>query len=194
MKRLFALIAITFIIGSYISTPAAQARDGISGSKPSNAAIINMTESNYEKDLLYKGKRVQCLPIFTEKKEEETSLAISNEEKKLLARLVHAEAKGEPYNGKVAVATVVLNRVEHKQFPNTIKEVIYEKNAFTPVQNGSINEPADREALKAVQEALKAEDGKNDKLLYFYNPETATSDWILSREVVKTIGNHVFAI
>ncbi|KKI90425.1 hypothetical protein WQ54_20945 [Bacillus sp. SA1-12] len=128
-----------------------------------------------------------------QKKEEEETLSLTKKEKNLLARLVHAEAKGEPFAGKVAVATVVLNRVENEQFPDTVKEVIYEKNAFEPVQNGSINEPANKEAQKAVQEALENED-KNDELLYFYNPETATSDWILTREVVKTIGNHAFAI
>ncbi len=123
----------------------------------------------------------------------DNSLTISTEEKNLLARLVHAEAKGESYEGKVAVAAVVLNRVEHKEFPDTIKDVIYEKNAFEPVQNGSIHESADEEAHKAVQEALESQ-GNDDEMLYFYNPETATSDWIFSRKVIKTIGNHAFAI
>lgn len=118
---------------------------------------------------------------------------IKEEEKKLLARLVQAEAEGEPFAGKVAVANVVLNRVEHEQFPDTVKEVIYQRNAFEPVQNGSINEPATEEAIQAVEEAL-TDDGKDEELLYFYNPDTATSDWIFSREVVKTIGNHSFAI
>jgi N-acetylmuramoyl-L-alanine amidase len=118
---------------------------------------------------------------------------IDEEEKKLLARLVHAEAEGEPYDGKVAVANVVLNRVENEQFPDTVKDVIYQKNAFEPVQNGSINEPANQEAVEAVEEAL-TDQGKDEELLYFYNPDTATSDWIFTREVVKTIGNHSFAI
>lgn len=130
-----------------------------------------------------------------EKKESESinSRFMKKEEKKLLARLVHAEAKGEPYSGKVAVATVVLNRMEHEQFPDTVKEVIYQKNAFEPVQNGSINEPANKEAVQAVEEAIE-DQGKNDELLYFYNPETATSDWIFTREVVKKIGKHAFAV
>ncbi|WP_404323982.1 cell wall hydrolase [Cytobacillus firmus] len=118
---------------------------------------------------------------------------IKEEEKKLLARLVQAEAKGEPFEGKVAVADVVLNRVEHEQFPDTVKDVIYQKNAFEPVQNGSINEPASNEAVQAVETALIDKE-QNEEFLYFYNPETATSQWIFSREVVKKIGNHAFAI
>jgi N-acetylmuramoyl-L-alanine amidase len=121
---------------------------------------------------------------------------ISNEEKNLMAKLVHAEAKGESYAGKVAVATVILNRVDHAEFPNTVKEVIYEKSngyyAFTPVQNGTINESADAESMKAVNEAL-AFRGQGQGSIYFYNPETAKSDWIQSREVTVTIGNHRFA-
>ncbi|WP_309229164.1 cell wall hydrolase [Cytobacillus firmus] len=118
---------------------------------------------------------------------------IKEEEKKLLARLVQAEAKGEPFEGKVAVADVVLNRVEHEQFPDTVKDVIYQKNAFEPVQNGSINEQASNEAVQAVETALIDKE-QNEEFLYFYNPETATSQWIFSREVVKKIGNHAFAI
>ncbi|MCS0671488.1 cell wall hydrolase [Cytobacillus firmus] len=118
---------------------------------------------------------------------------IKEEEKKLLARLVQAEAEGEPFEGKVAVADVVLNRVEHEQFPDTVKDVIYQKNAFEPVQNGSINEPASNEAVQAVETALVDKE-QNEELLYFYNPETATSHWIFSRQVVKKIGNHAFAI
>lgn len=122
--------------------------------------------------------------------------SISAADKELLARLVHAEAKGESYAGKVAVATVVLNRVNSPEFPNTIRGVIYEVQsghyAFSPVQNGAINQPADAEAKRAVNEAL-AFNGQGKGSLYFYNPKTAKSKWILSREVTVVIGNHVFA-
>lgn len=122
---------------------------------------------------------------------------ISTADKDLLARIVHAEAKGEPYAGKVAVATVVLNRVDSTQFPNTVKGVIYERSAsgsyaFTPVQNGQINKPADANAKKAVEEALTFR-GQGKGSLYFFNPKTSKSKWILSREVTTTIGNHRFA-
>nr|WP_295972103.1 cell wall hydrolase [uncultured Bacillus sp.] len=122
---------------------------------------------------------------------------ISIEEKDLMARLVEAEARGESYEGKVAVATVVLNRMDSPEFPNSITEVIYQvvgnTYAFTPVQNGEINKPASEEALRAVDEALISTDRLN-KAVYFYNPKIATDDWIRSRQIIKSIGNHVFAI
>ncbi|WP_075981115.1 cell wall hydrolase [Bacillus massilinigeriensis] len=121
---------------------------------------------------------------------------ISATDKDLLARLVRAEAEGEPYAGKVAVATVILNRVKHPDFPSTVRNVIYQIDsgyyAFTPVQNGSINKPADAISKKAVNEAI-AFSGKGNGSLYFYNPKTAKSDWILSKKVTLTIGNHRFA-
>jgi N-acetylmuramoyl-L-alanine amidase len=124
-------------------------------------------------------------------------ISVSNEEKDLLARIVEAEAKGEPYEGKVAVATVVLNRLESPDFPNSITEVINQvvgdSYAFTPVQNGEINKPASEESVRAAEEAL-TRTNRLDEAVFFYNPEIATDDWIRSRSVIKTIGNHVFAI
>ncbi len=121
---------------------------------------------------------------------------ISAADKELMARLVSAEAKGEPYAGKVAVATVILNRLDNADFPDTIKAVIYQKDsgyyAFTPVQNGTIINAADAESKKAVTEAI-ASRGLSKGSLYFYNPKTSTSDWILSRKVTTKIGNHTFA-
>ena len=124
------------------------------------------------------------------------ALSISNEEKDLFARLVEAEAKGESFEGKVAVATVVLNRVESPHFPNTITDVIHEvvgkSYAFSPVQNGEINNTASEESVQAVEEALTRKDRLNESI-YFFNPEIATDKWIRTREVVATIGNHTFA-
>lgn len=113
-----------------------------------------------------------------------------------MAKLVHAEAKGEPYAGKVAVATVILNRLDKNDFPNTIKDVIYERvgghYAFSPVQNGAINQSAGSEAMKAVNEAI-AFRGQGQGSLYFYNPKTSTSKWIFSTDTTVTIGKHRFA-
>jgi N-acetylmuramoyl-L-alanine amidase len=121
----------------------------------------------------------------------------SEKDKELMARLVSAEAKGEPYEGKVAVAEVVINRVEHEDFPDTVKEVVYEQvsgtYAFSPVQNGEINKPADEESIQAVEEAIEDTE-KDTEALYFYNPDIASDTWILSRQVTETIGNHQFAI
>lgn len=122
--------------------------------------------------------------------------SISEADKDLIARLVHAEAQGEPYAGKVAVATVILNRVKSPDFPSTVRGVIYQIDsghyAFTPVQNGAINQAADADSMKAVNEALALQ-GQGNGSLYFYNPKTAKSSWILSRPVTVTIGNHRFA-
>lgn len=119
-----------------------------------------------------------------------TPVTVSSYEKDLLARLVRAEAQGEPYAGKVAVAEVVLNRVDHPAFPDTIQDVIYQEGQFSPVVSGEINKPADTESKKAVEEALTS--GRNNGALYFYNPKTATSRWLDSRPTVEVIGNHVF--
>lgn len=117
-------------------------------------------------------------------------------QKDLMARLVHAEAVGEPYAGKVAVATVVLNRIKSPDFPNTLEGVIYQISnghyAFTPVQNGTINQPADAASKAAVNEAIAME-GQGKGSLFYYNPKTTTNSWILSRPVTARIGNHVFA-
>ncbi|WP_449621023.1 cell wall hydrolase [Robertmurraya sp. Marseille-Q9965] len=128
---------------------------------------------------------------------EDVEEKISDKEKELLSRLVEAEAKGESYEGKVAVAEVVLNRVESPEFPDTVKEVVYETTgnayAFSPVQNGTINKPASEEAKDAVDDAVESPDNLNNAI-YFYNPEIATDDWIRSRKVIKKIDNHAFAI
>jgi N-acetylmuramoyl-L-alanine amidase len=116
---------------------------------------------------------------------------VSEEEKALLARLVTAEAKGEPYEGKVAVATVVLNRVDHEMYPDSIKEVIYEKRQFQPVDNGMINKPATEEAEQAVNEAI-AKQGTGKGSLNFYNPKIVDSEWHESKTLTAEIGNHVF--
>jgi N-acetylmuramoyl-L-alanine amidase len=122
--------------------------------------------------------------------------SVSQADKNLLAHLVNAEAKGEPYAGKVAVATVVLNRVDSAEFPDTVREVIYEKvagkYAFSPVLDGSINEGYTEEDMKAVDEAV-AFRGQGSGSLYFYNPDKAESAWVFSRDTILKIGGHRFA-
>ena len=110
-----------------------------------------------------------------------------------LARLVHAEARGEPYVGQVAVAAVVLNRVRSAAFPNTISGVIYQAGAFDCVADGQINLSPDSDALRAARDAMNGWDPTGG-CVYYYNPATATSAWIWSREVRLTIGAHVFAV
>ncbi|MCO0599755.1 cell wall hydrolase [Peribacillus butanolivorans] len=118
---------------------------------------------------------------------------MSENDKDLLARLVHAEAKGEPYRGKVEVAGVVLNRLDSNEFPDTIHEVIYQKNQFSPVGDGSINKAAGADAKRAVNEAIAIHGYTNDAL-YFWNPSISDSEWMKQLEVIKIIGGHHFAI
>lgn len=110
----------------------------------------------------------------------------------LLARLVHGEARGEPYEGKVAVAAVVLNRTADSRFPKTIAGVIYQPGAFDAVYDGQINLAPDQSSLNAARDALNGWDPSYG-CVYYYNPATATSSWIWSRPIILTIGNHNFA-
>ena len=113
----------------------------------------------------------------------------------LLARAINGESRGEPYEGQVAVAAVILNRVEHASFPNTISGVIYQPGAFTAVSDGQINVPIDPDSTvyKAASDAINGWDPTNG-CIYYFNPATATNDWIWSRKEVKTIGKHRFCI
>lgn len=116
----------------------------------------------------------------------------SQEDLYWLARAVYGEARGEPYAGQVAVAAVILNRVRHKDFPDTIKGVIFEPLAFTCVADKQIYLEPDSTAYKAAREAIMGADPSGGAL-YYWNPAKATSKWVWSRPIIKTIGNHVFA-
>lgn len=111
----------------------------------------------------------------------------------LLARIISAEARGESYRGQVAVGAVVLNRVESSQFPNTLAGVIYQKGAFTAIEDGQFNQPIADSAYRAAREALAGADPTGG-CLYYYNPATATSKWIYSLPVKMTIGKHRFSM
>jgi N-acetylmuramoyl-L-alanine amidase len=129
-----------------------------------------------------------CIAISAQAK-----ASVSASSSDLLAHLVYAEARGESYKGKVAVAAVVLNRVKSSKFPNTIPGVIYQKNAFSSVSNGQINLAPDSEAKRAALDALNGYDPTGG-CLYFYNKRDIKSTWILSRKVKLTLGNHTFAV
>lgn len=111
----------------------------------------------------------------------------------LLARIIHGEARGEPYAGQVAVGAVVLNRVRDSRFPKTIAGVIYQPGAFDAVYDGQIDLEPDTNALNAARDALNGWDPTYG-CVYYYNPATATSSWIWSRQIVIRIGKHNFAI
>ena len=111
----------------------------------------------------------------------------------LMARAVNGEARGEPYTGQVAVAAVILNRVKHSSFPNTVAGVIYQPGAFTAVSDGQINVPIDSNSTvyKACRDAMNGWDPSGGAI-YYFNPDTATSSWIWSRELIVQIGKHRF--
>lgn len=111
----------------------------------------------------------------------------------LLARLVNGEARGEPYIGQVAVAAVVLNRVKHSAFPNTISGVIFQTGAFDAVWDGQFDLEPTASCLRAARDAMNGWDPTGG-CIYYYNPVTATNQWIRTRMVQLSIGKHAFAI
>lgn len=117
---------------------------------------------------------------------------LSDEQINLLSKLVAAEARGESYEGQVAVAAVVLNRVQDSRFPDSIEGVIYQKNAFSVVRNGYIKAERTEESDKAVKDALYGNDPTNNAI-YFWNPDISTCNWINTLNPHLRIGNHVFA-
>jgi len=119
------------------------------------------------------------------------SSKVSDEQ--LIARAINGEARGEPYEGQVAVGAVILNRVASPNFPNTVAGVIYQPGAFTAVSDGQINIPIDPDStvVKAARDAMNGWDPTGGAL-YYWNPKTATSKWIWSRKVLKVIGKHYF--
>ncbi len=109
----------------------------------------------------------------------------------LLARVISAEARGEPYSGQVAVGAVILNRIKHPSFPNTLSGVIYQPGAFSCLNDGQFDKPVADSAHNAARDAMNGVDPTGGAI-YYYNPNTATNQWIRSRPVLKTIGNHKF--
>lgn len=134
------------------------------------------------------------IQIFSQKSTvKAASKSNSTSDVQLIARAINGEARGEPYEGQVAVGAVILNRVKSSQFPNTIAGVIYQSGAFTAVADGQINVPIAEGStvVKAAQDALNGWDPTGGAI-YYFNPATATNKWIWSRPLIKTIGKHRF--
>lgn len=129
--------------------------------------------------------------------EEATNTAVnvpqgfSQNDIRLMANAVYGEARGEPYEGQVAVAAVILNRLESPTFPNTVSGVIFEPRAFTAVADGQIYLSPDERATEAVLDAINGWDPSGNAV-YYFNPDTATSGWIWTRPQIKRIGKHIF--
>ena len=140
-------------------------------------------------------KTESCSVQVQEEEQEEKKEAVINlndEEIMLLSKLVAGEARGESYEGQVAVAAVVINRVKDSRFPNSLEGVIYQKNAFSVVKNGTIYAEPTSSTYRAAQEALYGSDPTNNAI-YFWNPDISTCSWINTLNPHLRIGNHVFA-
>ena len=169
--------------------------DGIFGVKTENALISFQKDYGLTADGIAGVNTLKALGISSSGSTNGSSWngSYTDSERYLLANVISAEARGEPYLGQVAVGAVILNRVEHPSFPNTIAGVVYQPLAFTAIADGQINEPIADSAWRAADEALAGSDPTNGAL-YYYNPAKATSAWIYTRTVTMQIGNHLFAI
>lgn len=168
--------------------------DGIYGTKTKAAVKAFQKKNGLTADGIVGPKTAAALGMSlgtTSSKTDNSS--VSNSDLDLLAKCVHAEARGESYVGQVAVAAVILNRVKSPDFPNTISGVIYQPWAFTAVNDGQINLSPNQTAYNAARDALNGWDPTYGAL-YYYNAKTATSKWIYTKTTTITIGNHIFAI
>ena len=164
--------------------------DGIFGAKTKTAVIKFQRKNGLTADGIIGTRTAQALGISLSSNTS-SSQTTSSTNLNLLARAVYGEARGEPYTGQVAVAAVVLNRVKSSSFPNTVAGVVYQSGAFDCVSDGQINLTPNQSAYNAARDALNGWDPTYG-CLFYYNPRTATSKWMLSRTVKLNIGNHAF--
>ena len=162
--------------------------DGIYGTGTKNAVIAFQRDNGLSADGIAGNATLKALGIGSDAS---GVGGFSSSDYTLLARLISAEARGEPYIGQVAVGAVVLNRIEHPSFPDTLSGVIYERGAFSCLQDGQFYEEISDSAYKAATDAINGMDPSGGAI-YYYNPAKATSKWIFSRPVITTIGDHRF--
>jgi N-acetylmuramoyl-L-alanine amidase len=162
--------------------------DGVYGQQTKNAVIKFQKKNGLKADGIAGNATHAAIGLPTSGGGSSSSSSNVN----LLARIINGEARGETYEGQVAVGAVVLNRVEHPSFPNSIAGVIYQPQAFTAVDDGQINASVTASCIRAAKDALNGWDPTGGAI-YYYNPAKTTSKWIYSRPVVTTIGAHVFA-
>lgn len=163
--------------------------DGIYGTKTENAVMKFQKDNNLTPDGIVGTKTLEKLNI----KNSSAPNTFTESEISLLARIISAESRGEPYEGQVAVGAVILNRIDHPSFPNTLAGVIYQPSAFTCVTDGQINENVADSAVSAAQDALNGWDPTGGAI-YYYNPAKTTNKWIYSKTVITTIGKHKFCV
>ncbi len=163
--------------------------DGIFGTRTKNAVIYFQQKNGLTPDGIAGPATLAAMGISSSSND----TGYSTNDYNLLARLISAEARGEPYVGQVAVGAVVLNRVAHTSFPNSIAGVIYQPNAFTCLYDGQFNKAVADSAYRAARDALNGWDPSGGAI-YYYNPRTATSSWIFSRPTITVIGKHRFCM
>ena len=162
--------------------------DGIYGTATKKAVELFQKKNGLKTDGIAGKNTLEAMGIFVES---ETSTGDGSADYRLLARLISAETRGEPYVGQVAVGAVVLNRIEHPSFPDTMAGVIYQKGAFSCLDDGQFNQPVADSAYAAARDAINGLDPSGGAI-YYFNPQTATSKWIWSRPYITTIGKHRF--
>ena len=168
--------------------------DGIFGSQTKKAVRYFQQKNGLKVDGIVGPQTLKALGISASGSSGSSSssgTSFTNAEVTLLARLIYGEARGESYTGQIAVGAVVMNRLRSSSFPNTISGVIYQPYAFTAVDDGQINAAVESSCYKAARDALNGWDPTGGAI-YYYNPVTATNQWIRTRPVIKTIGKHVF--
>lgn len=163
--------------------------DGIYGKQTKEAVVKFQMDNNLIADGIAGTKTLEKLNITSNS----SPNIFTESEISLLARIISAESRGEPYEGQVAVGAVILNRIDHPSFPNTLAGVIYQPSAFTCVTDGQINENVSDSSKKAAQDALNGWDPTGGAI-YYYNPAKTTNKWIYSRPVITTIGKHKFCL
>jgi N-acetylmuramoyl-L-alanine amidase len=160
--------------------------DGVYGTGTESAVKYFQTQNDLRADGIAGQSTLNALGISSA-----SAPTAQSNELALLARLISAEARGEPYRGQVAVGAVVLNRVEHPSFPNTMSGVIYQAGAFSCLDDGQFDEPVVQSAYNAARDALNGTDPTGGAI-YYFNPATATNKWIWSRPLILVIGSHRF--
>ncbi len=164
--------------------------DGIYGNKTEKAIRLFQQKNGLTVDGIAGPETLKAIGISSGGTGTNSS-AYSSNDQALLARIISAEARGEPYEGQVAVGACVLNRVKHPSFPNTLAGVVYQPGAFTAITDGQINEAVTESARKAAQDALNGWDPSGGAI-YYYNPDKTSNKWIRTRPVIKRIGSHLF--
>lgn len=165
--------------------------DGIYGSQTEKAVIQFQKQMGLTPDGIVGPKTLSAMGLGEVPSGVTGIGGYSANEVALLARIISAESRGEPYAGQVAVGAVILNRVAHPSFPNTLAGVIYQPGAFSCLDDGGVNAAVADSAYRAARDAINGSDPSGGAL-YYYNPAKATSQWIFSRPIITVIGQHRF--